>query len=171
MSRTLRVSLTLAVTLLLGGCMSDNGVNDPLPRMSKDKAQAWAQHWVESMARTTKSEIIAGTPEANFHNCTGKNGETADDGRFMLMFNARATLPRDRYVEAARALKDELTKQGFEIVGYQEGPGQERGAYGLQATHPKDKQYVSAGDVGDDVWSLSVDTPCLLPPDAEQQQF
>ncbi|MFD6227910.1 hypothetical protein ACFWFZ_13660 [Streptomyces sp. NPDC060232] len=171
MSRTIRASLALALTVLLGGCMSDDGVNDPLPRMSKDKAQAWAQHWVESMARTTRSEIIPGTPEANFHPCTGKNGETADDGRFMLMFNARTKLPRDRYVEATRALRDELTKQGFEIAGYQEGPGQERGAYGLQASHPRDKQYVSASDVGDDVWSLSVDTPCLLPPDAEQQQF
>lgn len=151
--------------------MSDNGVNDPLPRMSKEKAQAWAQHWVESMARTTKAEIIPATAKANFTSCTGKNGETADDSRFTLMFNARAKLPRARYSEAARALKSELEAQGFKVVGYQEGPGQERGTYGVQARHPKDKHYVSAGDVADDQWSLSVDTPCLLPPDAEQQKF
>ncbi|WP_240138999.1 hypothetical protein [Streptomyces sp. MUM 178J] len=139
--------------------------------MSKEKAEAWAQHWVESMARTTKSEIIPNTSKANFTNCTGKNGETAEDGRFTLMFNARAKLPRSQYTKAVKALRNELETQGFKIVGYEEGPGQERGAYGVQASHPKDRQYVSAGDVAEDQWSLSVDTPCLLPPDAEQQQF
>ncbi|WP_330296504.1 hypothetical protein [Streptomyces sp. NBC_00503] len=166
-----RASLVLALTLVLGGCMSDNGANDPLPRMSRAHAEAWAEDWVDSMARTAKSEIISDTLSANFHNCTGKNGETAHDGRFTLMFNARAKVPRAQYAEALKALRSELEAQGFKVVGYQEGPGQERGAYGLQASRPKDKQFVSAGDVGDDLWTLSVDTPCLLPPDAKQQQF
>ncbi|MFF8268890.1 hypothetical protein ACF059_16050 [Streptomyces sp. NPDC016562] len=151
--------------------MSDSGVNDALPRMSKEKAEAWARHWVESMARTTKSEIIPGTPQANFTNCTGQNGETAEDGRFTLMYDARAKLPRAQYTEAMRALRAELEAQGFKIVGYQEGPAQERGAFGVQAKHPKDKQYISAGDVDEDTLTLSIDTPCLLPPDAKQQQF
>ncbi|MFG2714712.1 hypothetical protein ACGFX2_29785 [Streptomyces goshikiensis] len=171
MSAIRRASLALVLALLLGGCMSDNGVNDALPRMSREKAEAWARHWAESMARTTASEIVPDSAKENFSHCTGKNGETAGDGRFTLMFNVRATLPRARYVEAVRALKGELEARGFEIVGYQEGPGQERGAYGVQARHPKDRQYVSAGDVAEDQWSLSVDTPCLLPPDAEQQRF
>ncbi|MER6201748.1 hypothetical protein ABT234_30815 [Streptomyces sp. NPDC001586] len=171
MSTPRRASLVLALTLLLGGCMSDSGANDALPRMSREKAETWAQHWVGSMTRTTKSEIIPGTPKANFTNCTGKNGETADDGRFTLMYNARAKLPRAQYAEAMRALRDELKAQGFEIVGYDEGPGQERGAYGVQAKHPQDKQYISVGDVAEDTLTLSIDTPCLLPPDAEQQQF
>ncbi|WP_404960012.1 hypothetical protein [Streptomyces sp. 147326] len=123
------------------------------------------------MARTTKSEIVSGTPRANFTNCTGKKGETAHDGRFTLMYDARAKLPRAQYAEAMRALRDELKAQGFEIVGYQEGPGQERGAYLVQAEHPKDKQYVSVGDVTEDTLTLSVNTPCLLPPDADQQQL
>ncbi|CAM5469361.1 hypothetical protein SNARM312S_01848 [Streptomyces narbonensis] len=151
--------------------MSDEGKNDPLPRMSKDKAEAWAKHWTESMARTAKAEIVPSTHEANFTNCLGKKGESADDGRFTLSYHVRAKLPKAQHAAAIQAITTELKAQGFRIVGSRADASAEKGGYLVQAEHPKDRQYVSAGDVTDQLISLGVDTPCLLPPDAEQQEF
>ncbi|MFD8967644.1 hypothetical protein ACFV0C_22055 [Streptomyces sp. NPDC059568] len=152
--------------------MSDtgDGVNAPLPRMSQEKAEAWAKHWTESMARTAQAEIAPETATADFGNCTGRNNESADDGRFTLNYNARARLPKERHTEAVRAIRDALKKQGFEIVAYRSDP-ELKPANLVDAKHPKDHQFVSAGDVTDDLLTLIVNTPCLLPPDAEQQEF
>ncbi|MER7517113.1 hypothetical protein [Streptomyces sp. NPDC126499] len=163
--------LVPTLVLLLGGCVSDDGKNDPLPRKSREKAQAWAEHWTESMARTAKAEIVPATHQANFTDCLGKNGESADDGRFTLMYNVRAKLPQAEQEEGIRAITTELKAQGFRIVGSVSDASAARGRYLVQAEHPNDRQYVSAGDVSDELISLSVDIPCLLPPGVEQQEL
>ncbi|MFF3839469.1 hypothetical protein [Streptomyces sp. NPDC001930] len=139
--------------------------------MSREKAEAWARHWTESMARTAEADIVGESADASFHPCNGKNGETADDGRFTLMYDVRAKVPKERHASAVRAITDELRKQGFEIVGSLADPKAESGGYLVQAQHPKDRQFVSAGDVTDELITLTVDTPCLLPPGVEQQEF
>ncbi|GAA3393750.1 hypothetical protein GCM10017752_36070 [Streptomyces roseoviridis] len=167
-----RASLALVPTLalLLGGCVSSDGKNDPLPRMSKAEAEAWAEHWTESMARTAEAEIIPADRQANFHDCSGKNGESADDGRFVLMYDARAKLPRARQAAGIRAIKAELEKRGFEIVGYRSDPTMDP-ANLVDAKQPKERFFVSAGDLDDELITLIVHTPCLLPPGVEQQEF
>ncbi|WP_256961868.1 hypothetical protein [Streptomyces sp. NRRL B-24572] len=176
MPMTRRASLALVpmLVLALGGCVSDgtkNAKNDPLPRMSQEKAQAWAKHWTESMARTAKAEIVSSTHQANFTNCPGKNGESANDGRYTLSYDVRAKLPKAEHATGIRAITDELKAQGFRIVGSRADASAGRGGYLVQAEHPTDRQYVSAGDVSDDLISLGVNTPCLLPPGVEQQEF
>ncbi|MFJ7998523.1 hypothetical protein ACIQ7D_15460 [Streptomyces sp. NPDC096310] len=169
-----RGTTALVLTLVLGGCMSDSGINDPLPRMSKEKAEEWARHWTESMARTAQAEIEPETdpelPAANFTNCIGKNGESADDGRFTLRYSVRAKLPRERQAEAIRAVRDTLKEKGFEIQGYRSDPSKDP-ANLVDAKHPKDHQFVSAGDLDDKRIVLIVSTPCLLPPGVKQQDL
>ncbi|MFD5747776.1 hypothetical protein [Streptomyces sp. NPDC127033] len=170
-----RIATALVLALLLGGCgMSVDGINNPLPRMGKEKAEEWARHWTESMARTARAEIQPQTdpdvPAANFTNCVGKNNESADDGRFTLDYSVRAKLLKEQHAEAIRAIRDTLTKKGFEIQGYRSDPSKDP-ANLVDAKHPKDHQFVSAGDVTDELLVLIVTTPCLLPPGAEQQQF
>ncbi|WP_345039090.1 hypothetical protein [Streptomyces sannanensis] len=138
--------------------------------MTKEKAEAWAKHWTESMARTAQAEIDPGSANASFTNCIGKNNESADDGRFTLSYNVRAKLPKDRHAEAIRMIRDALEQQGFEIAGYRSDPTLDP-ANLVDARHPKDRHFVSAGDLNDQLLTLIVDTPCLLPPGAEQQQF
>lgn len=167
------VSLALALVLLLGGCVSGVGneeANAPLPRMSTKKAEAWAKHWTESMARTAKAEIVLDTVTANFTNCIGRNGESADDGRFTLSYNVRAKLPKEQHAEGIRAIRDALKARGFEILGYRSDP-KVKPANLVDAKHPQHRQFVSAEDVTDELLVLLVTTPCLLPPDAKQQEF
>ncbi|MET9698896.1 hypothetical protein ABZY31_18485 [Streptomyces sp. NPDC006529] len=170
MNRRKNAAVALALVLLLGGCMSDDGINDPLPRMSREKAEEWGRHWVESMVRTTQGETLPGTLEPHFSECTGKGSETAEDGRFTLQYNGRATVPRDKQQAAIRALRDELKTQGFEIVGYREDTSVDP-AYLVDAQHPKDRQFVSAEDLDGNTFTYVVNTPCLLPPGVEQQRF
>lgn len=167
-----RAALALVPTfvLLLGGCVSDDGKNDPLPRMSREKAEAWARHWTESMARTAEAEIVPGSPDAGFTNCVGKGNESPSDGRFTLMYNAHARLPRAQQAAGVRAIKNELEKQGFEVVGYRSDPALDPVNL-VDARHPKDRFFVSAGDLDDKLITLVVHTPCLLPPGVEQQEF
>ncbi|AXG82784.1 hypothetical protein DVK44_20770 [Streptomyces paludis] len=154
--------------------MSDNGINDPLPRMSKVKAEEWARHWTESMARTAKAEIQPETdPElsaASFTHCVGERDEVAGDGRFTLRYSVRAKLPKKQHAQAIRAIRDTLKRKGFEIVGYR-SDASKNPANLVDAKHPEDHQAISAEDIDDSLLVLIVNTPCLLPPGVSQQQF
>lgn len=162
--------LALAVVLLLGGCVSDSKANSPLPRMSKEKAEERAKQWTVSMARTAKAEIDTKSVDVSFTNCIGKNNESADDGRFNLSYNVRAELSKSQHSVAVRAIRDALKGEGFEIVGYRSDP-EVRPVNLVDARHPKSHQFVSAGDISDELLTLIVKTPCLLPPGVEQQEF
>ncbi|MFC9795013.1 hypothetical protein [Streptomyces sp. NPDC057695] len=168
--RRAALALVPTLVLLLGGCMSDAEKNEPLPRMSKDKAESWAAHWAGSMARTAEAKLVAGDEKASFTDCLGKGGESADDGRFTLRYSVKAALPKARQADGIRAIKDELEKQGFEIQGYRSDPAV-KPVNLVDARHPKDRQAVTAEDLDDTSILLVVRTPCLLPPDAEQQEF
>ncbi|MFD4814567.1 hypothetical protein, partial [Streptomyces sp. NPDC058418] len=163
LSPALRRSTTaLALALLLGGCgMSDDGINDPLPRMSKKKAEEWARHWTGSMARTAKAEIEPETdpelPAAKFSDCIGRSGESADDGRFTLRYSVRAKLPKEQHANAIRAIRDTLKQKGFQIVGYRSDPSKDP-ANLVDANHPKDRQSVSVEDLNEELILLIVST-------------
>ncbi|WP_335938686.1 hypothetical protein [Streptomyces sp. PTD5-9] len=162
----------LALTMLLGGCMSDDGVNDPLPRMSREKAEEWAKHWTDSMVRTARARIDPKTARrtADFTDCIGRNGESAEDGRFTLSYSVRGTLPRSEQARAVTDIKDTLKAKGFEIQSF--GINQDREPVNvLDAEHPKDRQFVSVGSVSENLLVFIVSTPCLLPPGVEQQKF
>ncbi|MDX2562557.1 hypothetical protein PV371_23285 [Streptomyces sp. TX20-6-3] len=138
--------------------------------MSRQKAEEWADHWTSSMARTAGAEVVESTRQANFSDCLGKGGESADDGRFTLRYNLRAKLPGDRQAAGVRAIRDELKKQGFEIQGYRSDPAKNPVNL-VDARQPEQRFAVSAEDLDDQLIVLVVSTPCLLPPDAEQQEF
>lgn len=167
-----RSAAALALMMLLGGCMSEEGVNDPLPRMSREKAEKWAKHWTDSMVGTAHAQVDPKTsrPTASFTDCTGKNGESADDGRFTLRYSVRGTLPRSEQARAVTDIKDTLKAKGFEIQSF--GINQDREPVNvLDAEHPKDRQFVSVGSVSENLLVFIVSTPCLLPPGVEQQKF
>ncbi|MER5850646.1 hypothetical protein ABT126_27385 [Streptomyces sp. NPDC002012] len=152
--------------------MSDDGVNDPLPRMSREKAEKWAKHWTDSMVSTAHARIDPGTARstADFTDCIGKNDESAEDGRFTLSYSVRGTLPRSEHARAVTDIRNTLKNKGFEIQSF--GIDQDREpANALDAKHPKDQQFVSVGSVGQDLLVFIVSTPCLLPPGVEQQKF
>ncbi|MFF1476070.1 hypothetical protein ACFVYD_00480 [Streptomyces sp. NPDC058301] len=153
--------------------MSDKKeVNAPLPRMSKEKAEEWARHWTDSMTRTAKATVDPRTArrQADYTNCVGRNGESADDGRFTLSYSVRATLPRAQHAEAVRAIRDTLKSKGFEIQGYRSDPSKNP-ANLLDAQHPTDHHFISAEDLDDNLLLFVVNTPCLLPPGVKQQQL
>ncbi|MER7998068.1 hypothetical protein [Streptomyces sp. NPDC095613] len=142
--------------------------------MSREETEEWARHWTESMARTAKAEIESETdpelPAANFTNCVGANGESADDGRFTLRYSVRAKLAKSQHAEGIRAIRDTLKQKGFEIQGYRSDPSKDP-ANLVDASHPEDRHSVSAEDLNEELIVLIVNTPCLLPPGAKQQQF
>ncbi|MDT0318439.1 hypothetical protein [Streptomyces millisiae] len=138
--------------------------------MSREDAEAWATHWTESMARTAQAEIDTESRRVSFHNCVGRGDEVAEDGRFLLMYSVMADVAPERNAEAVRAIRDALEGQGLEIQGYRSDPSVNP-ANVVDARHPEDHQSVSAEDHEEGRLLLTVDTPCLLPPDVEQQQF
>ncbi|GAA1201377.1 hypothetical protein GCM10009654_67200 [Streptomyces hebeiensis] len=142
--------------------------------MSREETEEWARHWTESMARTAKAEIEPETdpelPAANFTNCAGVNGESADDGRFTLRYSVRAKLAKSQHAAGIRAIRDTLKQKGFEIQGYRSDPSKDPVNL-VDASHPKDRHSVSAEDLNEELIVLIVSTPCLLPPGAKQQQF
>ncbi|MFJ2444573.1 hypothetical protein ACIOWG_29940 [Streptomyces sp. NPDC087658] len=156
--------------------MSNNSTdaNAPLPRMSKKKAEEWARHWTQSMARTAKAEIVPETdpdlPAAEFTNCIGSKGESSDDGRFTLRYSVRAKLPQLQHAEAVRAVRDTLKKQGLTIQDFRNDPAVSPPNL-LYAQHPENHQFISVRDSDEEHLVLIVSTPCLLPPGAEQQQW
>uniref|UniRef100_A0AAU2VLI3 Uncharacterized protein n=1 Tax=Streptomyces sp. NBC_00008 TaxID=2903610 RepID=A0AAU2VLI3_9ACTN len=152
--------------------MSDEGVNDPLPRMSREKAEKWAKHWTDSMVGTAHAHLDpkSARPTADFTNCVGSDNEEADDGRFTLSYSVRGTLPRARHARAVTDIEKTLKDKGFDIQSFEVDLDTEP-ANVVDAKHPEDQQFISVGSVGKDLLVFVVSTPCLLPPGVDQQQF
>ncbi|MFE4334732.1 hypothetical protein ACFRQM_36645 [Streptomyces sp. NPDC056831] len=153
--------------------MSDEGVNDPLPRMSREKAEKWAKHWTDSMVSIAHAHLDPKTarPTADFTNCIGSNKEEADDGRFTLSHSRAAGEPhRAQHAQAVTDIEKTLKGKGFDIQSFEVDLDTEP-ANVVDAKHPKDQQFVSVGSVDKDLLVFIVSTPCLLPPGVEQQKF
>ncbi|MFD5317099.1 hypothetical protein [Streptomyces sp. NPDC127098] len=149
---------------------SDDGINDPLPRMSREEAEEWTAHWAESMARSGEAELDLETVRSNFLDCVGDNDEVADDGRFTHSYSVQARIEPERDAEAIRAIRDALEQNGLRIQGYRSDPSVSP-ANLVDAWHPEDHQSVTAEDHEEGRLLFIIRTPCLLPPGVEQQQF
>lgn len=171
--RTGVIMATVSVAVFFsGGCMTGKSeINDPLPVMSQRGAEDWAQHFTESMARTAKVEIDKKMTKPAFGKCVGKNDEVAEDGRFDLMYTARAPLDASEHLRAVKRIKEELEDRGYKIDAYQVTKGAD-GSVLLDASDPKKGFRLSIDAYGqDDLLTLTVSTPCLLPPGKKQQQY
>ncbi|WP_405007859.1 hypothetical protein OHV13_30710 [Kitasatospora purpeofusca] len=160
--RIIAISFLLAV---LGGCSSAHSDrSDPIPVKSKTDAQTWAQQITEHMARTGGIEPDPASVDALFTPCTGKNGETASDDRYILMYSVKSSVPRDRHPEAVRKIRDMLTGEGLTVKGYREDVDGKPDAL-VDAFHPSSRYTATASTAGTgDRMYLRVITPCLLPP-------
>ncbi|WP_432052522.1 hypothetical protein [Streptomyces xiamenensis] len=140
--------------------------------MSREAAEGWAAHWIESMARTAGGDIADETKKIDFFECLGKNDEVAGDGRFQHTYSAHVVVPPEDHARAVIDIRDTLERKGFEVQGYRSDPSVSP-ANLLQMRHPEDQHSVSAADFpeNENHLLLIVRTPCLLPPGVEQQQF
>ncbi|MDH6704405.1 hypothetical protein P3T27_001108 [Kitasatospora sp. MAA19] len=169
---TTRISRRLACTALLvamlGACSSTAPTdrNDTPPVKSKADAQAWAQQITEHMARTAGIEIDPATVDALFTPCTGRNGETATDDRYILMYSVKSSVPRAQHPEVVRKVRDMLVGEGLTVNGYRESVDGRPDAL-VDAFHPSSRYSATAetSGRGDRVY-LGITTPCLLPPPA-----
>ncbi|MFI6153585.1 hypothetical protein ACIBCA_12895 [Kitasatospora sp. NPDC051170] len=166
-SRTLgRIIATVLLLAVLGGCSSTHPADrsDTPPVKSKADAQTWAQQITEHMARTAGIEIDPTTVDALFTPCTGRNGETASDDRYVLMYSVKSSVPRAQHPEAVRKVRDMLVGEGLTVEGYRESVDGKPDAL-VDAVHP-DSRYTATAETsgsGDRMY-LGVITPCLLPP-------
>ncbi|MBT2528097.1 hypothetical protein J7E91_22430 [Streptomyces sp. ISL-99] len=150
-------------------------INAPLPRMTRQAALKWAQDYTAYMGGIAGVDIDRSTEVPRFRNCVGKNDEVAEDGRFTLTYYVFAEVPHTQHTAAVRALKSRLEKEGYEMAGYREYQDAYYSA-SLSARH-KEHGYTVMADTNKpkktspDSMSFSANVPCMLPPDAEQQQF
>lgn len=149
--------------------MTDDGKNDPLPVRSREKAEYDARALIDQLTEVIDTHIDPATVHRSFRDCVGKNGETADDGRFDLDYWVEAPLPGKKHNAALRVLKKKLKSESFTIKDYREGDWRHVLLY---AKGGKDDFFVSVGAVRppDERLVLSVTTPCFLPPGVEQEQ-
>ncbi len=146
-------------------------INKPLPKMSKEEAEGRARDVTHSMARSAQVEIDEKTVKPNYTKCVGKNDEVSDDGRFVLQYDARASLDGDQHEQAVQRIRAALEKRGYDVGTYQvtKGPN---ATVALTAKDPEKRFTVAVdGFMKRDEMVLTVMTPCLLPPGREQQQY
>lgn len=163
-----RLFATAFLVAVLGGCSSPGPDRSDMPPVkSKTDAQAWAQQITEHMARTAGIEIDPTTVGALFTPCTGRNGETASDDRYILMYSVKSTVPRAQHPEAVRKIRDMLTGEGLTVTGYRETVDDKPDAL-VDAYHPGSRYSATASTSGHgDRMYLGITTPCLLPPSEE----
>ncbi|WP_377269733.1 hypothetical protein [Peterkaempfera sp. SMS 1(5)a] len=162
---------TLSVTALLlttGGCMSDDGKNDPLPRLSKERATSWAEEHTARMAEAAGVELDRQSAEPVFEDCVGRNDEVVHDGRYSLYYTVYAEVPRQRHTEVARRLRADFEKEGFRITGYREYQDDHYTAL-VDARDDDTRFTLATGSVSPTRYLFSVRTPCMIPPGATQQ--
>ncbi|MGW2546548.1 hypothetical protein ACWC5I_38175 [Kitasatospora sp. NPDC001574] len=113
-------ALALCLPLILGGCMSTPGPNEPLPVKARQDAQDWAQHMTEYMAQSAGVTLDTGSAEPFFNDCVGKKNEVARDGRYKMSYAVYSSAPLEQHPEAVRKVRATLEQQGFKIDGYRE---------------------------------------------------
>ncbi|MGW9177124.1 hypothetical protein ACWGR2_37420, partial [Streptomyces decoyicus] len=144
--------------------------NAPLPVLSKKSAEQRARQLTETMAQAAGGKATPrGTRHAVFSGCVGRNGETADDGRFDLQYGAAMAMPAGEQARAARKIRSALTKDGYRVAGYRNDP-KAKPAVLLNMTNDRTAYAVSAETAGDSAQHmvLRVNRPCHLPPGTKQ---
>lgn len=107
-----------AILLFAGACSNDQAGEDGTPWETRSTAE------VEATARTHADAVASaagGTLEAwrtSTTACQGRNGETADDGRWDLSGSAHILLPAEKHVAALRTIHDRWQSQKWEISDY-----------------------------------------------------
>ncbi|MFJ9844587.1 hypothetical protein ACIRYZ_29885 [Kitasatospora sp. NPDC101155] len=166
-----RLKQLLAAALMattLGACMSSPGTgkNDPLPVKSRQETLDWAKQLTEHLAQTAGIRINDEPADPVFTSCIGKNGETAPDDRYILIYGVHSNVPNAQHNDVVRKVRDRLTSEGLKITEYQETQGAEPDST-VSARHPNSRYVVDvASTAGNDRMVLSVTTPCLMPPSA-----
>ncbi|MFJ6212621.1 hypothetical protein ACIQGZ_04705 [Streptomyces sp. NPDC092296] len=161
----------LSATVLLlttGACMSDNGKNDPLPQLSKERAVQWAEEHTARMAEASGVELDRQSADPVFEDCVGRNDEVAHDGRYSLYYTVYAPVPRARHTEVARRLRADFEKEGYRITGYREYEDDYRTAL-VDARDDETRFTFATGSVSPTRYLFSVRTPCVIPPGTTQQ--
>ncbi|WP_052851972.1 hypothetical protein [Streptomyces avicenniae] len=138
--------------------------------MSETEARAWSVSSLESVARTAGARIDPASVSDRLSDCTGRNGEQADDGRFFYRYSVLADVPPERRAEAVRAVRDDLEARGLDILGYRSDPAVSP-ANAVDTEHPEEHYSITVEDNGTSHLLLIFMTPCLLPPGVEQQQL
>lgn len=159
------VAATLTVSSL-GACMAntDSGKDAPLPVKSRDDALSWARQITEHLAQTAGITINAEPVDPLFSPCVGKNGESAPDDRYTLLYAVHSYVPNAQHNEVVRKVRDALTGEGLKISAYQETPATEPSST-VTARHPGSRYVVDVSSTaGDGRMVLGVTTPCLKPP-------
>ncbi|MER7580323.1 hypothetical protein [Kitasatospora sp. NPDC097691] len=158
------------LTATLGACVSGpgNGKNDPLPVKSNQEALDWARQITDHVAQVAGTRVNEEPEIINFTPCIGKKGEHASDGRYTLFYAVHADVPDDQQNEVLRKVRDLLTGEGLKVTEYQEIPAGNppaQPAAAFSARHPNSQYVVDVDSTrGHNRMSLSVRTPCLLPP-------
>ncbi|MER7583272.1 hypothetical protein [Kitasatospora sp. NPDC097691] len=160
-------ALTLCLPLILGGCMSTPGPNDPLPVKARQDAQAWAQHLTEYMAQTAGVTLDTGSVEPVFNDCVGKHDEVRKDGRYKLSYAVYSSAPLEQHPEAVRKVRAMLEQQGFKIDGYRETVNDKVDTV-LDASQTSSRYLVTVQTTKGGLLNFQVNTPCLMPPTATE---
>ncbi|MEU5212548.1 hypothetical protein [Streptomyces sp. NPDC020742] len=150
---------------------SDDDLNKPLPRKSREDALAWAKKYTAVMAHYADVKVSSDpAPLESFEECIGRNDEIADDGRFTLSYVVYVHLPQDQHITAVRKVRQALEQHAVKISSYEERKA--RPEVLLYGYHEKENFSVSAdSSKPPNLLSFSVSTPCFLPPGAKQQRF
>ncbi|MER7752772.1 hypothetical protein [Kitasatospora sp. NPDC097643] len=164
-ARRLRVAaVALCLPLVLGGCMSWNDPNSPLPVRAREDTQGWARQLTESMARTAGVTLDPGSAEPEFEDCVGEKGEVATDGRYTMSYAVYSSAPLDQHPEAVRRIRAMLEQQKYTIKGYRETVDGKVAAL-MDAYQPSDRDLVSVETtVGGKFLLFRIGTRCLMPP-------
>ncbi|MGW9434408.1 hypothetical protein ACWHA1_41675 [Streptomyces decoyicus] len=174
-SLLLRTTVAAVLALTATACTPSDGPDPkaPLPVLSKKSAEQRARQLTETMAQAAGGKATPrGTRPAAFSGCVGRNGETADDGRFDLQYGAAMAMPAGEQARAARKIRSALAKDGYRVAGYRNDP-KAKPAVLLDMTNDRTAYAVSAETAGDSAQHmvLRVNLPCHLPPGTKQQQF
>ncbi|MDI3407943.1 hypothetical protein [Streptomyces cavernicola] len=161
-------TLALLTSLALAGCTAGSGKNDPLPVKSKSKAEYEVRALIDLLADEIGSEADPETVDKNFRECRGKQGEEANDGRFDLGYSVAVPHPRAEYNPGLKKLRKRLEAEGYKVTDYREGDWRNILLYAKGG----DANYfvrVGASKPPYDEMTLSVKTPCFLPPMVDQE--
>ncbi|WP_344331224.1 hypothetical protein [Kitasatospora putterlickiae] len=142
------------------------GKNDPLPVKSRQEALDWARQLIAHVAQTAGIEINSEPEQILFNPCVGRNGESAPDDRYTLLYSVHSDVPGiERHNEVVRSARDLWTKEGLKISEFREATDATPSA-ALGARHPDSRYFATVDSTSDKRMALGVTTPCLMPTSA-----